>query len=564
MLTTDELADIGGGVGRPATLRRLVQGQLGKRRVLAAALMRRATGTAGEVFQAAVDRDSAAVDRVLSDPFTDAWVTGHLLGRPDGDRNADAIATALATAAAVTAGVEADLIAEGLDDTFFLPGLGAANGLGRGHLRIGVRGRGRLCLAGPAQTLEIDVRDARRANWAPSRWLTFTEQGRSWTVLLEDLHPYRGAYPWQPLPRLDQAAFSRCAALLGGAWRWIVRHSPAHADGISSVVSSVVPVVRPPDGRDVSGSSRTAGGAVGVSMPTAAAGMALLLMHEAQHVKLGAAADVVRLYEPAGAARHRAPWRADPRPVGGLLQGAYAHLGVGEFWRLRRDDGDADAALANFEFAYSRDMVSHAVTALQASRELTAAGEEIAAGMARAAGDWKLEQIPDGVSTAVDDVEGAETVRWYLSNHSPFAADVNRLASRWRSGASPEPRGVAVSVVARTAAPAGTSGLAALTRARLAGHSYGANAADQAFAEGCFAVALDGYRRRIAADIDDDDAWVGLALARCRLGLSRSTDALVTRPSLVKETCRVAGPPATPEAIAVWLDSGSQASGGSM
>jgi hypothetical protein len=39
--------------------------------------------------------------------------------------------------------------------------------------------------------------------------------------------------------------------------------------------------------------------------------------------------------------RYYVPWRDDPRPISGLLQGAYAYLGVTGFWRTRRQpDGD--------------------------------------------------------------------------------------------------------------------------------------------------------------------------------------------------------------------------------
>lgn len=34
--------------------------------------------------------------------------------------------------------------------------------------------------------------------------------------------------------------------------------------------------------------------------------------------------------------RYYAPWRDHPRPAVGLLQGAYAHVGVTEFWWRRR------------------------------------------------------------------------------------------------------------------------------------------------------------------------------------------------------------------------------------
>ncbi len=39
-----------------------------------------------------------------------------------------------------------------------------------------------------------------------------------------------------------------------------------------------------------------------------------------------------------------APWRPDPRPAHGLLQGAYAYLGVTEFWQRQHPYEDSGAA----------------------------------------------------------------------------------------------------------------------------------------------------------------------------------------------------------------------------
>ena len=55
------------------------------------------------------------------------------------------------------------------------------------------------------------------------------------------------------------------------------------------------------------------------------------LVHETQHLKLCALLDLVTLARPDDGRRYYAPWRPDPRPAGGLLQGAYAFLGVSGF-----------------------------------------------------------------------------------------------------------------------------------------------------------------------------------------------------------------------------------------
>lgn len=65
--------------------------------------------------------------------------------------------------------------------------------------------------------------------------------------------------------------------------------------------------------------------------------LALLLIQEFQHVKLGAVLDLYDLFDPADDRLLHAPWRDDPRPLEGLLQGTYAHLAVTDFWHARHE-----------------------------------------------------------------------------------------------------------------------------------------------------------------------------------------------------------------------------------
>ena len=98
---------------------------------------------------------------------------------------------------------------------------------------------------------------------------------------------------------------------------------------------------------------------------------ACTLTHELQHVKLCAVLDIVRLTVPDdGRRRYYAPWRDDPRPVAGLLQGAYALVGVTEFWRRRRQLAAGAAQLrADGEFALlaGRNRAGHRHLACQAT-----------------------------------------------------------------------------------------------------------------------------------------------------------------------------------------------------
>jgi uncharacterized protein len=137
-----------------------------------------------------------------------------------------------------------------------------------------------------------------------------------------------------------------------------------------------MPLAAGPPGRDISASARHAFGAVAAALPDDPVTLALLLIHEFQHVKLGAVLDIYDLYDPADRRLFHAPWREDPRPLEGLLQGTYAHLAVTDFWRARREaTAGAEAERAAERFAYWRDHTRDAIGTLANSGSLTPLGE---------------------------------------------------------------------------------------------------------------------------------------------------------------------------------------------
>jgi uncharacterized protein len=142
----------------------------------------------------------------------------------------------------------------------------------------------------------------------------------------------------------------------------------------------------PARGRGVSGAARDVFGAVGIARPGAGDTMALLLIHEFQHVKLGAIFDLDDLFDPHHTGLYHAPWRPDPRPFEGLFQGTYAHIAVVEFWRSRwRATGDAHA---REEFGRWLDHTYEAIATMAGSGVLTARGERFVAGMRATVEPW--------------------------------------------------------------------------------------------------------------------------------------------------------------------------------
>jgi uncharacterized protein len=121
-------------------------------------------------------------------------------------------------------------------------------------------------------------------------------------------------------------------------------------------------------------------------------------VHEFQHVKLGAVLDFHDLYDRADERLYYAPWRPDPRPLEGLLQGIYAHLAVTELWgtRVHAYDGlrSEPAEHARLQLATWRSHTVEAVDTLVGSDALTALGRRFAQGMRAAVAPWL--EVPVG------------------------------------------------------------------------------------------------------------------------------------------------------------------------
>ena len=160
-----------------------------------------------------------------------------------------------------------------------------------------------------------------------------------------------------------------------------------------------MPLSPAPAGHGFSATARHAFGAIAAALPPDAATLALLLIHEFQHVKLGAVLDLFELFDRTDTRLFDAPWRRDPRPLEGLLQGTYAHVAVTDFWRMRRHTADTAAATAAAaQFAYWRAQTAQAIETLAASHSLTPLGARFVDGMRASVSSW-LEEPLHGTKT---------------------------------------------------------------------------------------------------------------------------------------------------------------------
>jgi HEXXH motif-containing protein len=220
-----------------------------------------------------------------------------------------------------------------------------------------------------------------------------------------------------PLPtirgRLGADEVSAWETGLAGAWELLVRHHVYVAGEVSAAVRVLTPLSAPTQGTQVSATSRETFGCVGVSTAADPLELAATLAHEVQHAKLYQIVEVQPLTLP-DSALYYAPWRDDPRPLAGLLQGAYAYLGVTGFWRAQRHVESGERELrAHAEFARWRAAIATVTRTLQGSGRLTPAGEAFVSRMAAVAGAWCAESVPPAASARARAEAGRHARRWH-------------------------------------------------------------------------------------------------------------------------------------------------------
>lgn len=561
-LAPEELEAVAAGRADPATLDSLVTAQRSKRRLLLLALRRAASGPAEAaladgfgLLETAESVAPGAVDDVIGRPLTNAWAIEALRAVVDPDRSASAdvgFLSALAAAAAVRAGVDFDIRVPAPGGVAYLPGLGQASGLGGEHAIVRADPSGAV-VVGEGAT----VRVGDGPGWTPA-YVAPLDGDRPWALGVEDQDPYRWCFGLAPTALLDGAQRAAFGRTLAAAWALTSRDFPAYAQVMRRTLRSVVPLAAVGERTAISAASQLAYGTVAASLPPDAATMALLLIHEQQHMTLGAVYDVAPLCAPDGLARHDAPWRLDPRPVHALLQGTFAHLGVTDFWRVHRHTA-ADPVHAEFEFAYWRELTARATRTLLGSGELTAAGQRFVGTMADTVEGWWDERISPSVAATVREMADVRTVMWRLRNRPVPADQAQRLGREYASGVECAPL-AAPAVATAAPTPARHRGLAELIRQRLLAvdPAGDVSAGDHAYLSGDFGAAAAAYRAQIAADPVAEEPWVGLAAALRRAGTEPAATLLAGRPELARAVYVEAGAPSSPDDLAAWLAGGLQ------
>ena len=437
-LSDDDFRQLAAGYGSAAAMRRLIGAQRSLRRVLINAVYQAASAAPGvpAATRAAVraawaviataDREwPEPLDLVLAHPYLRAWSVRCLerlrQGAPASDPGQSGLAAdlghfgAVAAVTAIRAGGQADLTVPVINGAVHLPTLGRlvvrAGGPGPAPHEAGVATDGKAAsvrigsdrweitnadlLSGePCAVANFGAGPS--ADWQPVRRL----RAPGFSVALEDTDPYRDCHEWPAAGRLADTEVSQWQQYFADAWQEIKRDFPGYAPAIEAGLSVLMPMSPAEPGRDVSAAARHAFGAIGTALPADATTLALLIMHEFQHVKLGAVLDLYDLYDPADNRLYRAPWREDMRPLEGLLQGTYAHLAVSAYWRIRQQVSTGRAAQAAGErFAFWHGHTRDAIETLANSGSMTPLGTRFVGEMLRSALREQAQDRPRPRST---------------------------------------------------------------------------------------------------------------------------------------------------------------------
>jgi uncharacterized protein len=365
------------------------------------------------VLTAVAQAHEAAARQVLQYPAVGAWLMRTVRGLHGGARMTGAEPAGLSTvaaAAAVRAGTQAEVAVRPVAGLVVLPSLGAAV---TGDRTATVVSGGRPVLRVEHDTIQITPDEAASGpGWLPLRHISTGVLN----VLVDDLDPFRMPAVSNVATRLPASDMISLRTTIREGWRLLEACHPRAAEEVRSTVQVLVPLAKPDDGQ-VSSSTPETFGAIALSIPPDPCTCAVTLTHEVQHIKLSAVLNLYPLTLPEDGRRYYAPWREDPRPLDGLLQGAYAYLGVCEFWR--RERALARGPLldrADQEFALWRMGTETAIATIQASGHLTPRGEAFLAGMARTVSSWCNDPVPAAAQLYARDAAQRHIARWQLDN----------------------------------------------------------------------------------------------------------------------------------------------------
>jgi HEXXH motif-containing protein len=589
-----DLDELARGEIRSGVVRRLRRAERSRRLLLSRALLDEVTKTpelfgplpspeeAWDLLARVEAKAPSAFDRILAHPYVGSWAGYTIRLLRNGITGMCPLwmhvghLHAIAAAAAIDAGLNFRISVPVWEGNAILPSLGLARlPADEPHSAAEVRGDGgRIEIThGDSRVVLPDSLDVDAPGWWSVRRMTTTRRDHRLTVRLDDLDPYRGLREPARPRRLGLADVESWQDLLDDAWQLVARHLPDLADAFSAGLDSIVPLPAVLF-RSASASTGEAFGSALVSQSADGATLAATLVHEFQHIVLGGVIHLAQLYDDDPSERFYVPWRPDPRPLSGALQGIYAFFGVTAFWRaIARTRIDDLSRRALFEFALARSQTWRVLRTLRNDPTLTSTGRRFVDGIASRLEPWQHEPVPQDLRRLADAVTTDHHAGFRMRHVRPSTQTVTALAEAWLDirphppTASPPADSVPTPV--QDGKP--SSARADLIRLGITSNNHralvlswqsipDATAADLAYATGRFHDAASGYRAELEKDPDRVSSWTGLGLALAALGIEPAARALTRCPELVRAVRRridARSPDVpTPERLAAWIGQG--------
>jgi len=543
-------------------------------------------GEAWKLLVRAEELDPQAFRTALLDPQVGVWAAGLMRRLPAKDTDGQEMAEGepplwveagylgqFAAVVAFEAGVDFDVRVPVRQGRVFLPRLGRArlgSDAGWGTAEVSARG-GVLRVAAHGVTVTVPADpETDGPGWEGLRRIRAEHDGRALTLVVDDLGDHQAVPGLPTAGRLTGRQFEAWRQWFAAMWPLLVDDHPASAQALATGMRSVVPLPRGERLRARAASSNDAFGCVLLSAPdedaeALPAQLSVALIHEFRHSLLNGLIFLTPLFEDSGELFH-APWRDDPRPIGGLVHGAFAFSGVTRFWRTRGTDG-----LAGFEFALWRHAVRDVLATLRRQPALTRLGGDLVAALTEQTAPWDTDRAGETESRLADLAAAHHHAAWRAHHVRPPAADVDDLMRLWEAR---RPRDEQIraerpdDTVHTDADACRLDVLALLARlslidpdgfARLRAHDdpgtevAGAGPGDLALVAGDTQHAVKLYADELARPGARPAAWAGLGLALVDSGQKAAGSVLLEQPELARALSGALSVPPDPVALAQWL-----------
>lgn len=421
------------GGGGPSTIRLLSDASYSKLLLLIRGILGRSAGQPGaaefdlgyDLLARIQDEAPKAVETVLRHPSVRAWARHAVEALTAGSPDPDLVRLpTLSAAAAIRGRVACAVEVRAPGGILVLPSLGRALLCSdRALVEVTAGGAEIRCLAEKAGFTADEAAVDRvvlpadplgdAPGWRALRRLSAVSDGARLGLLIDDVDPYRLPSVTNLAGSLTDRKIQEWQAVLDPAWEILVRNHPATADDVRIALRVVTPLHSPAHGQ-VSATGRDTFGCIAMSAPIDPQSFAETLAHEVQHTKLTGLLDVVQLSKPDDGSRYYAPWRDDPRPASGLLQGVYAYMGVTAFWRRERANGATGHA--DSEFARWRGSALLGADTLLASGQLTDAGQEFVSEVRATLLAWQSDPVPAGALARAERDNARHQSDWVRRN----------------------------------------------------------------------------------------------------------------------------------------------------